>query len=122
MTTHDVGGVPDYALMHRLSREALGTPELLAELREEIEEVYRLVTAELDRQRLEVERRDAEASRRFEQRVGRYGVALGIFSCVVGLLGVNRWEDASSATVAVAALLAAVLAVGGAVSVSRRGP
>jgi hypothetical protein len=80
------------------------------------------VTAELDRQRLEVERRDAEASRRFEQRVGRYGVALGIFSCVVGLLGVNRWEDASSATVAVAALLAAVLAVGGAVSVSRRGP
>ncbi len=82
MVGDDPGGFTDHALFFRATRRNLGTPELLAEVRTELQELTVLV-------RTEVERSASERDKRFQRDVTRYGVTLSVLGVVTGIGGMN---------------------------------
>lgn len=92
MVVEDPGGLTDHAHFFRSARDVLGTPEQLAEVREEIRELLSTVGADAERQRAtEAHARD-ERERIFQRNVSHVAAFASAIGVVAGLLGMNASE------------------------------
>ncbi len=89
MVMEDPGGLTDHAHFFRSAREALGTPEQLEEVREEIRELLSTVGADADRQRADETHVRDERERTFQRRISKVGAYASVGAVATGVLGMN---------------------------------